>query len=208
MNRADKEISCVKKPVGITGGIGSGKSSVARYCKDQFGIHYIDADQVCRNLLAPGRAAWQAFLEAFGSEFLLPDQEIDRKKLRRAIFDDHSIREQLNEIVHPLAKAEIRQIVSQTDPWRCLVEVPLLYEAGWENEFRTVIVVYATDKCCLTRLMKRDNLSIESARKAIDSQLSLTEKAALAAHVIDNSGEWEETCRQMLKLGKALWGAG
>jgi len=208
MDRTCSESMRVQKPVGITGGIGSGKSSVARFCKEQFGVQYINADEVCRDLLAPGEPGWKDFVSTFGETFLLPGQAIDRQKLRKTIFQDHKLRERLGDLVHPLAKAEIKYILAQTDPFRCLVEVPLLYEVGWEDDFRAVIVVYATDKCCLNRLMQRDHLSLDAATEAIESQLSLTEKASRADHVIDNSGDWSDTCKQVLKLGKTLWGAG
>ena len=196
------------KPVGLTGGMGSGKSSVARYCQEQFGIKYIDADLVCRDLLAPGALGWQAFVATFGEDFLDANRNIDRQRLRKAIFRDNEFRQHLNNLIHPLAHQEINNILACSEPERCLVEVPLLYEAGWDDDFSSVIVVYATDKCCLARLMQRDQLDREGAIQAIDAQLPLTEKARRADHLIDNSGTWEETCRQLLQLGKTLWGWG
>ena len=193
------------KAVGLTGGIGSGKSSVARFYKQQFGIEYIDADVVCRDLLIPGASGWDAFVATFGTAFLNSDQSINRQLLRTSIFNDYDLRKQLDNIMHPLAKQEINAMLSQLNPRRCLVEVPLLFEAGWEDDFDAVIVVYASEQSCLERLMHRDNLSREAAVKAIAAQMPLSEKTRRADHVIDNSGTWEDTCRQMIQLGKVLW---
>lgn len=202
-NSEERRLLC--KPFGLTGGMGSGKSSVARFFRDKFGIEYIDADLICKDLLIPGAPGWEAFVSSFAEEFLNPDRSIDRQRLRAAIFQDHKIRQRLNDLIHPLARKEINKILSQTDPNRCLVEVPLLYEAGWEDDFQSVIVVYATDKCCLERLMRRDQITSEAAAKALAAQFPLTEKAQRADHVIDNSGLWDDTCLQLLKIGKILW---
>lgn len=194
------------RPVGLTGGIGSGKSSVARFCRQQFGVEYIDADLICRDLLVPDALGWQAFVAAFGTDYLDSEQKIDRQRLREAIFRDHLLRQRLNEIIHPLARNEIIQRLSLTAAERCLVEVPLLYEAGWEEDFSSVIVVYASENCCLERLMQRDHLTREAAMEAVGAQMPLAEKAQRADHVIDNSGAWSDTCRQLLQLAKLLWG--
>ncbi len=194
------------KPVGLTGGMGSGKSTVARFCRDQFGIEYVDADLVCRDLLAPGGLGWEAFVATFGDDFLAPDRTLDRQRLREAIFRDDNVRHRLNDLIHPLAYDEIKNILSRKEPSRSLVEVPLLYEAGWEDDFSSVVVVYATDDCCRERLMERDQLDRESALLALRAQLPLQEKACRADYLIDNSGVWEDTCQQILKLGNVLWG--
>lgn len=197
------------KPVGLTGGIGSGKSSVARYCARRFGLEIIDADGVCRQLLAPGGEGYEAFRSSFGHDFLAADGGIDRQRLRLAIFRDHQLRQRLNALMHPLARREIEKMLARAaDPRRCLVEVPLLYEAGWENDFSAVVVVYASDRRCLARLIKRDRLSLAQASDAIAAQLPLRDKAFRASHVIDNSGCWQDTCLQILHLGEILWVAG
>ena len=207
MSRVKNKPHSIKKPVGLTGGIGSGKSSVAQYCKEQFGIKYIDADLVCRDLLAPRAPGWEAFRKNFGDKFLAQDQTIDRQKLRTAIFQDLDLRQRLNAIVHPLARTEIKNMLAGSDPDQCLVEVPLLFEAGWEEDFSSIIVVYATDESCLERLTQRDQISRDAAIRAIAAQLPINEKVRRADHIIDNSKSWEETCRQLEQLGKILWQA-
>ena len=206
MSKIEGSQSARLLPVGLTGGIGSGKSSVARYCARQFGIDSIDADQVCRELLAPGGSGLEAFVSSFGGDYLAADGSIDRQRLRVAIFRNHKLRKRLNDLMHPLARRAIECMLARSEePRRCLVEVPLLYEAGWEEDFSSVIVVYATEDCCLQRLMQRDQLSRVEAAEAIAAQLPLSEKACRADHVIDNSGTWQETCLQILHLGKILW---
>jgi len=204
MSKSD-ESRLINKPVGITGGIGSGKSSAARFLKKQFGIEYIDADLVCKDLLAPGAIGWKAFVETFNKEFLDTDQSIDRQKLRNAIFQEPELRQRLDDLMHPLARKEIQNILSHTEPSRCLVEVPLLYEAGWEDDFRAVIVVSAEHKQCMERLMLRDQISPEAATKALAAQLPLSEKANRADHVVNNTGTWENTCLQLVEIGVILW---
>ncbi|MDH4321712.1 MAG: dephospho-CoA kinase [Desulfobulbaceae bacterium] len=208
MSTIDRLPSSRLKPVGLTGGIGSGKSSVARYCARRFGLEIIDADRVCRHLLDPGGGGYEPFISSFGRDYLAADGGIDRQRLRLDIFRDHKLRQRLNDFMHPLARHEIENMVARAvEPRRCLVEVPLLYEAGWENDFSAVVVVYATDSRCLARLMQRDQLSRDQAADAIAAQLPLKEKALRADHVIDNSGCWQDTCLQILHLGKILWAA-
>jgi len=192
--------------VGLTGGIGSGKSSVARFWQERFGLVCIDADGICRQLLKPEASGWLAVVAAFGETFLAPDRTIDRPRLRAAIFGDSALRRQLDALLHPLVRKEVRRQIHQASGVRCLVEVPLLYEAGWQDEFDVVVVVYAPSGRCRQRLMARDRVSAEAADLALAAQLPLAEKALLAAHVIDNSGPWQDTCLQLLHLGEVLWG--
>lgn len=112
----------------------------------------------------------------------------------------------LNALVHPLARSEIRKQLTDIDVRRCLVEVPLLYEAGWERDFRAVIVVSASTDCCLARLMQRDQVSRTAALEALAAQMPLSEKVRLADYVVDNSDSWQETCQQLLGLEKLFRG--
>ena len=194
-----------RRPLGLTGGIGAGKSSVAGFLRVRYGLRYIDADVVCRELLSPGAAGWLAVTAALGNSFLDPDGNINRPRLRQAIFQDQTLRRQLDALLHPLARQEVRGLLAQMpDQARCLVEVPLLYEAGWENEFDRIVVVYASPASCRRRLMQRDRVSAEAAQQALAAQLPLVEKALRAEHVVDNSGPWPETCLQLLHLGRLL----
>ena len=191
--------------IGITGGMGSGKSAVARYLHRRFGGALIDADAICRELLLVGKPGWAAFRETFGAEYLSPDGSIDRPKLRRAVFGQEEVRRRLESLLHPLAKGEIaRRVRADVTAGRFLIEVPLLFEAGWDHEVDRIVVVYADPETCRMRLAKRDRLSPGEAAAAMATQWPLAAKAFLADHVVDNSGCWAVTCLQALHLGKVL----
>jgi len=202
--------------VAITGGIGSGKSSVAACLCGLGGARGLNVDAVCRQLLEPGAPGWLAMRKAFGERFFLADQHIDRPLLRKVLFEDHGFRHELDLLLHPLARNEIiswleREIglLSPTSTQaRFVVEVPLLYEARWEHDFSSVVVAYADAKSCLRRIMLRDRISETEAEKAIRAQMPLLEKALLADHVVDNSGSWPETCLQIVHLRDLLWQGG
>lgn len=199
--------------VAITGGMGSGKSSVAAYLCEIGGARGLNADTVCRQLLEPGAVGWLAVRQAFGERFFLADQRIDRPLLRKVLFEDHEFRRKLNILLHPLVRNEITGCIEKeilllaqaTSQVRFVVEVPLLYEAHWQNDFSQVVVAYADEKACLQRIMLRDRISEAEAEKAIGTQLPLSQKAILADHVIDNSGSWSETCLQIVHLRNLLW---
>lgn len=191
--------------LGVTGGIGSGKSSVATALSWVSGAFMVSADAVCRTLLEPGAAGWQALRKEYGNSFLLADGSLNRPLLRRALFADDLLRRGIENLLHPLVRSTIARIVAGESPRgeeaaRFVVEVPLLYEAGWEDDFAGIVVVYADDEQCRRRLMLRDRISEDEARQAIGTQMSLAAKAMLADHVIDNSGVWPDTMLQILHL--------
>ena len=201
MTSQKKSRAATIRKIGLTGGIGSGKSRIAELLVKLSGAEYIDADQVCRDLLEPQEAGWQAFIEAFGDDYLLADQSINRPGLRDAIFSDDSFREQVDSVVHPLVRqfivSEMESILNQSAHSRVIVEVPLLYEVGWQDLFDIVVVVYADYETCLKRLMVRDGVDKEQAGKAMECQMDLSEKALRADHVIDNSGSMADTQSQV-----------
>ena len=193
---------------GLTGGMGSGKSSVAAYLCESFGALHIDADYVCRRLLEIDEEGWCAVRNTFGDEYFLTDQSIDRKKLRRDLFQNQEIRERINCILHPLARTEIARIINEnfSDGPSCkvVVEVPLLFEAHWQDDFDAVIVVYADQAHCLERIMRRDQISREEAVAALSTQWPLAEKVLMADYVINNNGSWLDTCLEILHLGRLI----
>ncbi len=195
--------------VGLTGCMGSGKSSVAAVLCVEGGITCIDADVICRGLLEPGEQGWQIIKKEFGDDFLDPQGRIDRKLLRGKIFSEKLFRLKLDSLMHPIAWEAIRASIARTGEdktkSRFVVEVPLLYEAGWESFFTKVVMVYADSDTCVNRLMKRDSIGREEARNVLTAQWSTDRKVRLADHVIDNSGPWRETCLQLTHLQKLLW---
>lgn len=203
----------LRSVIAVTGGMGSGKSSVAAYLCEIGGARGLSADTICRQLLEPEAPGWLAVRTAFGERFFLADQHLDRPLLRKILFEDHDFRHALNALLHPLVRNEItgcieREMGQSSDTQtsrRFVVEVPLLYEAHWEHDFSQVVVAYADEAACLRRLMLRDGVSEPEARQSIGAQMDLAHKASLADHVIDNSGPWSDTCLQIMHLRDLLW---
>ena len=200
------------KPIitGITGGIGSGKSHAAKFLADKFAISFLSADNVVHDLLEPEMPGWEA-IKGLNTLFVNPDQTINKPLLRKKLFENDKLRKNINAAIHPLVKKEIcSEIIKKTTETNSffLVEVPLLYEAGWQDMFDEIIVVYASEKNCITRIMERDKVSYQQAKTSVESQWSLTEKAEMADHVIDNNGSWSDTELQLVHLGNLLWKRG
>ncbi|MBU0482293.1 MAG: dephospho-CoA kinase [Proteobacteria bacterium] len=197
--------------IGLTGGISSGKSTVADIFQEH-GIKVVDADMVGRELLEPHRSCWQVLKYEFGETFFDEDKRVDRAALRKAIFSDEETRNQVNKLFHPLIRTGIQRILEQYANTLesgdrnkiVIVEVPLLFESGWIADFDWIIVVYADREKCLERLMARDRVSRAEAEAAIMAQMPLAQKIELADSVIDNSGGLEWTRRQVEKELKEI----
>lgn len=196
--------------LGVTGGIGSGKSSVCQLLASSCQAAVVDVDQCCRQLLAPDQPGWLALRDGgdgqagLGAGFFLANGELDRKALRERLFADAQLRLRVDALLHPLARQAMRAAVAASPGPLVLVEIPLLYEAGWEQEVDAVLVVSARPgaRCC--RIMRRDGVSRRQAARAIAAQMDLDEKARRADMVIDNSGAWPRTQEQVLALGMSL----
>jgi len=175
---------------GLTGGIGSGKSTVARRFRER-GLPVIDADDLARRAVASGTDGLRRVVERFGNDVLGADGALDRKKLARIVFTDEDSRRALNGIVHPvvgmLAAESARELEARGEPLACY-EVPLLFEGGLEAALRPVVVVFAPVEQQVARTVARDGCSEEEARARIRAQMSLAEKAARADYVVENSG--------------------
>ena len=193
--------------VGLTGGIASGKSTVSEAFA-RLGAKVLDADEVAREVVLPGKPAWTKLRHTFGSEFFHPDGRLNRSKLRRLVFADPEQRSRLNAIVHPEVMREIdfrfEQLTSSAEHAVVLVDIPLLIEVGVVHRFDKVVVVYANESVQVMRLMQRDGLSREEARQALSVQIDLREKAKKADFVIDNSGTPGETQAQVEKVWQEL----
>lgn len=190
--------------LGITGGIGSGKSCVSRLLASYCLVPLIDVDQCCRNLLEVGQPGWLALAADLDRHFFLPDQTIDRVALRNRLFADGSFRRRVDALLHPLAREAMAREVARIGHPVIFVEIPLLYEAGWQEMVDAVLVVYARrgSQCC--RIMRRDGVTRTKATQAIAAQMDLGAKAALADYCIDNSGAWRQTRLEVIRLGETL----
>jgi len=187
------------KLVGLTGGIASGKSTVAAILK-QLGAAVINADELSREVVQPGKDAWKTIVETFGADILQSDQTLDRKKLRTMVFDNPEARKQLEAIIHPkvraLAEEKIRELAAAS---RSIIvyEVPLLFEGQLHHWLRPVILVACDIDTQKRRLRDRDHLTNTEAQQPIDAQMSLEEKRKLADYVIENNGNLEELEQQV-----------
>ncbi len=175
--------------IGLTGGIASGKSSVARELRRQ-GFAVVDADELARRAVLPGSPALTEIASTFGPDFVKPDQGLDRKKLADLVFAEPEQLRKLEAILHPrireLMQAE-RLRLQASGQRLAFYDVPLLFEKNLENDFDTVLVVVCPEPEQLRRLMVRDSLTVEQARLRLKNQLPLAEKARRAQFVIDNS---------------------
>jgi dephospho-CoA kinase len=194
------------KLVGLTGGIASGKSTVAKIL-ERLGAAVINADDLSREVVEPGKVAWQEIIDAFGTRVLQPDRTLDRQKLRTVIFSDRDGRKKLEAIIHPrvraLAEERIREHTAAG--YSIIVyEVPLLFEGKLHEWLRPVILVACDVDKQQSRLQERDHLTQTEAQKHIDAQMSLAEKRRLADYVIENDGNLEELEQQVQVVLKKI----
>ena len=190
---------CVINTIGITGGIGSGKSRVCNYLAKICRLPIVDLDLICRQLLVQGAPGWLVLKEHLDGCFFGPSGELDRKAFRAALFAENSLRCQVNALLHPLARVEmVKQVSAVNGP--VLIEIPLLFEAGWQKDVQKIVVVYADPLVRIKRIVDRDHIPEEQARQSVSIQHCLVEKAMNAHHVIDNSFSWPDTCLQLRHL--------
>ncbi len=183
---------------GLTGGLASGKSTVAARLR-ALGVPIIDADAIAREVVAPGTAGLAAVASAFGPSVLLPDGSLDRARVAALVFSDPEQRRRLNAILHPLIGAasaqRIADLGARGEPLACY-EAALLVENGLADAFRPLVVVALPEAVQVARSMARDGATEEQARARIAAQLPLAAKVAAADIVIDNGGSREDTERQ------------
>jgi dephospho-CoA kinase len=188
--------------IGLTGGIGSGKSTVAAMLRLQ-GATVINADDASRAVVEPGTDGFEAVKREFGAEYF-GEGGLNRTKLADLVFSDPAARSRLEAITHPLVRqwvAQRTQEAAELGTQRLIYEVPLLYETGLETGTRAVIVVWVPEEVQLQRLIDLRGYDPARARARIDSQISIDRKKELADYVIDNRGSLAETEAQV----KAVW---
>lgn len=185
---------------GLTGGIGTGKSTVAGMLREA-GLPVVDADAIVRRLLDAGGDAVDPVANAFGRKVIGPDGGVDRAALADLVFRDDRLRRRLEEIVHPLvvgdSLARIREWANVPGTEVVIYDAALLVETGRHRQFHRLIVVATRPEIQLQRVMARDGLAPDQAGARIRSQMPLAQKSALADYLIDNSGHWQETRRQV-----------
>ena len=192
----------MRKVIGVTGGIASGKSTVSRMIEN-LGFTVIDADVAARKVVEPGEEALSKIVEAFGEEILKEDGTLDRQKLGAIIFHDKEKRLKLNGIVHPAVRSymdEQREAAFANGEEVVFMDIPLLFESKLTKTVELSLLVFVNEDIQLQRLMERNGLSQEEALTRIQSQMPLAEKKALADEWIDNNGTIAETKGQLLAV--------
>lgn len=192
--------------LGVTGGIATGKSSVAALFR-MMGLPVVSADELAREIVLPGSEALRLLVGRFGEDILSANGSLDRERLGQVIFADDEARRDLNRITHPaiarLAELTLAALIAGGAE-HVVYEAPLLYEADAESRVDKVLVVTAHPDVQKMRLMARDGIDPVSADARIEAQMSLEEKVARADFVIDNSGLPEDTARQVAALCRQL----
>ena len=196
--------------IGLTGGIASGKSTVSAMLAE-FGARIIDTDEIARHIVRRDQPAWQEIVTYFGDEVLLPDGNLDRKILGEKVFQDQVARKCLEQITHPYIEKEVQHALDQAvldDQQIVVLDVPLLFEIGWQQKVDSIWVVYVEEKVQVARLMARNQLTYQQAMDRIHAQMSLPDKAKQADFVIENNldvkhaREQVEVVWEMLRKGQ------
>ena len=190
--------------VGLTGGIGAGKSEVSRRLAAQ-GAIVIDADAIARQVVAPGTPGLAEVVAAFGPGVLRSDGSLDRVKLGEIVFDDAELRTALNSIIHPLVGARMRELEQKAGLGAIVVhDVPLIAENNLASAYDLVVVVDVPPRIQLDRLIKHRGMTREQARARLAAQATREQRLAIAGIVIDNSSSLAELDRQVGELWTEL----
>ncbi len=193
--------------VGLTGGVATGKSTVS----DMFqalGCVVIDADLLAREVVEPGRPAWEQIVAAFGRGVLQPDGGLDRKALGAVVFSDPAQRKRLESITHPEIRARfaarLAELAERGFEGIVIFDAPVMIESGNYRNMDRLIVVTSDEPAQMARQQERDSLSAEEATRRIRSQMPLEAKVKLADYVIDNTGDLQSTAAQVREIHRAL----
>lgn len=188
--------------VGLTGGIASGKSTIARMFAS-LGCITIDADQIVARLYQPGEAGHEALVRTYGAGILLPDRTIDRRKLADLAFASDESAKALNTLIHPLVVAEEARLMEDTRDGIVMVEATLLIESGGKERYDRIVIVDVDPATQLARAIGR-GMSREDAERRIAHQLPRTERLRYADYVIDNSGDMHAAEAETKRVFEAL----
>ena len=191
--------------IGLTGGIASGKSTVARRFRE-LGVPVIDADEVARTVVALGQPGLNQVVERFGPGILSPSGEINRRALRDRVFADADSRKDLEAILHPRIRAEMARLAEAASGPYLVMAIPLLVEGGSHADLDRILVVDLDEATQLARLMERDGSSESQARAMLAAQASRAERLARADDILDNSGTVEQLRQSVDRLHERYQG--
>ena len=188
------------KIIGITGGVGAGKSEVLNFIAGRYDATVVEADQVGYLVMQPGKEAYEPVAELFGPSVVKEDQTLDREKIAQIVFEDRQLLEKLNAIVHPAVKRYIRraiQMEQEAGTEIFVVEAALLIEDKYDEICDELWYIYADENVRMHRLMKNRGYSVEKIRGILANQLSEEEFENHCDFEIDNSGDFQDTVRQI-----------
>ncbi len=193
--------------IGVTGGIGAGKSSVSSILRE-LGAVVLDADQISREVTEPGKQAWQQIIKAFGNDVLMPDQRLDRKKLAGIVFRSRQKRLLLENIIHrevtEIMKRQIDALKNQGFDGVIVLDVPIPVKKGFQDTVDQIWVVTCHDEERIRRVMARSGFTYEDAKNRINAQMPQDEYKKLAHIIIENNGSIEALKARVEALYKAI----
>ncbi len=185
--------------IGLTGGIGSGKSTVSDIFQS-LDVPIIDSDLIAREVVEPGEPGLDAIIQLFGSEVLHPDGTLNREHLRHLIFNDASARKQLDQILHPLIRKRSQQQLAALDTPYAILSIPLLVENGLDKSVDRVLVVDCPKQVQIERICKRDNVTPDQARAILAAQCEREQRLQVADDIIDSNTSYANMTQQVQNL--------
>ena len=189
--------------IGLTGGIGSGKTTVAKLF-NKLGVESVDVDDLAREVVAPGESCLQEIAQAFGSDILTEDGSLDRAGLRQIVFADPALRKKLESITHPAIKARLKQKLASCESKIVLLVHPLLFETGQNNECKFTIAISVPKQIQIERVMRRDNNSEQQVMRIMDTQLTNQERIERADFILENTSNNADLSVKVLQLHNKL----
>lgn len=187
--------------VGLTGGIGSGKSAAANFFVE-LGVDLIDADDLAKNVLNKNSKGYELFINEFGEQYLDNDKNIDRDLLRKTIFIDSDKKNKLENIIHPQVRSGIEEFIKTSKSDYCIVVVPLIYETRSSSYYDRILVIDCDEEIQINRSAIRDNTENKEIKKIISKQASREERLSIADDVILNNRTLDSLKEEVIKLHK------
>ncbi len=187
----------MKRIIGLTGGIATGKTTVANYLASAYNLPILDADIYARDAVSVGSPILDAIAQRYGAQILLADGSLNRQRLGEIIFERQDERNKIEELIHPYVGDRFQEAIAQSSSQTLVLVIPLLFEAKMTHLVTEIWVVCCSESQQLQRLIQRNHLSQEQAKARINSQLSLAEKASRADVVLDNSYTLETLLKQV-----------
>ena len=185
--------------IGLTGGIGSGKSAAAAIFKD-LGIDSIDADDLARDSLKINSKGYELFINEFGEKYLDENKDINRELLRKDIFNDPATKIKLENIIHPFVRSGIQDFINSSKSDYCIIVVPLIYETSSSKLYDRILVIDCDVDIQIERTSKRDNQTISQIENILDKQATREERISIADEVILNNGSIEHLRKSVLNI--------